>query len=51
MDRVDSIIVDLPTMERHLEGVMKIFLEFDNEYLIMHAYLWDWIIRKEIDTL
>jgi hypothetical protein len=35
MDRVDIIIVDFPTVERHLEGVMKVFLQFDNEYIII----------------
>jgi hypothetical protein len=29
MDRVDSVIVDFPTVERHLEGVMKVFLQFN----------------------
>jgi hypothetical protein len=35
MDRVDTIVVDFPIVERYLEGVMKVFLQFDNEYLII----------------
>jgi hypothetical protein len=35
MDRINNIIVDFSTVERHLEGVMKVFLQFDNEYLII----------------
>jgi hypothetical protein len=35
MDRVDNIVVDFPIVERHLEGVMKVFLQFENEYLII----------------
>jgi hypothetical protein len=27
MDRVDNIVVDLPTVDTHLEGVIKIFLQ------------------------
>jgi hypothetical protein len=31
---IDRVIIDLPAVERHLEGVIQIFLQFNKEYLI-----------------
>jgi hypothetical protein len=35
IDKIDNIIVEFPTVERLLEGVIKVFLQFDSEYLII----------------
>jgi hypothetical protein len=35
IDRIDSIIVEFPNVERLIEGVIKVFLQFDSEYLII----------------
>jgi hypothetical protein len=32
LDKIDYITVEFPTVERLLEGVIKVFLQFDNEY-------------------
>jgi hypothetical protein len=32
---VDKVVIDLPAIERHLEGVIQMFLQFDKEYLIL----------------
>jgi hypothetical protein len=35
LDKIDNIVIELPTVERLLENVMKIFLQFDSEYWII----------------
>jgi hypothetical protein len=35
LDKIDYITVEFPTVERLLEGVIKVFLQFDSEYLII----------------
>jgi hypothetical protein len=35
INMVDKVIIDMPAIERHLEGVIQIFLQFDKEYLIL----------------
>jgi hypothetical protein len=32
---VDRVIIDIPAIERHLEGVIQMFLQFDKEYLML----------------
>jgi hypothetical protein len=32
---VDKVIIDIPAIERHLDGVIQMFLQFDKEYLIL----------------
>jgi hypothetical protein len=31
---VDTVIIDLPAVEKQLEGVIQVFLQFDKEYLV-----------------
>jgi hypothetical protein len=31
---LNRVIIDLPAVERHLEGVIQVFLQFDKEYLV-----------------
>jgi hypothetical protein len=35
MDRKDNIIIKFLAVKRHLEGVLKVFLQFNNEFLII----------------
>jgi hypothetical protein len=35
LDKVDYITVEFPIVERLLEGVLKVFLQFDSEYWII----------------
>jgi hypothetical protein len=32
LDKIDNIIIEIPTVERLLKGVIKILLQFDSEY-------------------
>jgi hypothetical protein len=32
---VDKVTIELPAIERHLEGPIQMFLQFDKEYLIL----------------
>jgi hypothetical protein len=32
LNKIDNILIELPTVERLLENVLKIFLQFDSEY-------------------
>jgi hypothetical protein len=32
---IDRVTIELPAIERHLEGVIQMFLQFDKEYLIL----------------
>jgi hypothetical protein len=34
LDKIDNILIELPTVERLLENVLKMFLQFDSEYWI-----------------
>jgi hypothetical protein len=34
-DKIDNITIEFPTVERLLEGVIKVFLQFDSEYWII----------------
>jgi hypothetical protein len=42
LNKIDYITVEFPTVERLLEGVIEVFLQFDSEYWIMYACLWDY---------
>jgi hypothetical protein len=35
LDKIDSITIEFPTVERLLKGVIKVFLQFDSEYWII----------------
>jgi hypothetical protein len=35
LDKIDNIVIELPTVERLLENVIKMFLQFDSEYWII----------------
>jgi hypothetical protein len=35
INMVDRVIIDTSAIERHLEGVIQMFLQFDKEYLIL----------------
>jgi hypothetical protein len=35
LDKMDNVVIELPTVERLLENVIKMFLQFDSEYWIM----------------
>jgi hypothetical protein len=35
LDKIDNILIELPTVKRLLENVLKMFLQFDSEYWIM----------------
>jgi hypothetical protein len=35
MRMVDKIIIDFLVVERHLEGVIQVFLQFNKKYLII----------------
>jgi hypothetical protein len=35
LDKIDNAIIEFPVVERLLEGVLKIFLQFDSEYWII----------------
>jgi hypothetical protein len=35
LDKINNIVIELPTVERLLENVIKMFLQFDSEYWIM----------------
>jgi hypothetical protein len=32
LDKIDNILIELPTSERLIENVMKVLLQFDSEY-------------------
>jgi hypothetical protein len=34
LDKIDNIVIELPAVERLLDNVIKILLQFDNEYWI-----------------
>jgi hypothetical protein len=36
---VDKVIIDLPGVERHLEGVIQVFLQFDKELMPIYGYI------------
>jgi hypothetical protein len=35
INMIDRVIIDIPAIERHLEVVIQMFLQFDKEYLIL----------------
>jgi hypothetical protein len=35
LDKIDNIVIEFPAVERLLESVIKIFLQFDSEYWII----------------
>jgi hypothetical protein len=35
INMVDKVTIELPAIEKHLEGVIQMFLQFDKEYLIL----------------
>jgi hypothetical protein len=47
VDRIDNTAVDFLIVERHLEGVMKMFQQFDSEYLIIP---WKVCLFMEVDN-
>jgi hypothetical protein len=42
LDKVDNIVIELPAVERLLDNVIKILLQFDSEYWIMYADTWNY---------
>jgi uncharacterized short protein YbdD (DUF466 family) len=51
LDKIDYITVEFPTVERLLEGVIKTFLQFDSEYLIIPIkYMQVYGIMPELDN-
>jgi hypothetical protein len=42
INMVDRVIIDIPAIEKHLERVIQMFLQFDKEYLIIgsNANIW-----------
>jgi hypothetical protein len=37
LNKIDNVVIELPTPERLLENVIKMFLQFDSEYWLMYA--------------
>jgi hypothetical protein len=35
INMIDKVTIELPAIERHLEGVIQMFLQFDKEFLIL----------------
>jgi hypothetical protein len=51
LDKIDNVIIEFTTVERLLEGVIKIFLQFDSEYWITPVeYIPVYGIMKELDN-
>jgi hypothetical protein len=51
LDKIDNITIEFPTVERLLEGVIKVFLQFDSEYWIIHVeYMPVYGVMPELDN-
>jgi hypothetical protein len=35
INMIDKVTIELPAIERHLKGVIQMFLQFDKEFLIL----------------
>jgi hypothetical protein len=41
LDKVDNILIEFPVVERLIESVLKVFLQFDSEYWIFRVDIWN----------